>query len=208
MISGALDAPDVALWESDIREWGATDTAYEMRIAHVSPQLGSVDVYFNEVGVLPAAGNAIGSVAFGQMSTAVELTAVERVFYITPAGDDSIILFESNPLSLLSANSFTLALFDTDANDVGPVAAILINDAAGGGGRIIDTNTVSTGRFYQGSRDFPDSDIYIDDPLTSPVVSGHTFGDVTADIPIGVGDFPLRPARHCVALTNSSIALA
>ena len=191
VLSGALDAPDITVWESNTREWSGDETVYELQIGHASPTLGGVDVYLLDPGAAPAAGNQVATLSFTEVSPIEDFEQAEKVIAFTPAGDDSTILFQSQPLTLIATSSYLITAFDTDANDVGPVAISLMNTTTGGTGRLVDANDSATGRFYHASLSAPDVDIYVEDPLVEPLVVGHTFGEITEDRDIPSGDLPI-----------------
>lgn len=191
LISGALIAPDITVWETGIREWTGDETVYEVRLGHASSTLGPVDFYILDPGSAPAAGGQVATVSFAEASTAQEFESGEKIFVLTPAGDDSTILFQSEPITPLATSSYIIVAFDTDANDVGSVSMVLINTTQGSSGRLVDTNDSATGRFYHASFNAPDVDIYVEEPLVAPLVSGHTFGDITDDRDISSGSLPV-----------------
>lgn len=191
LVTGALAAPDIAVWEADVRQWSEGETVHEVRFAHTSATTGPVDVYFLDTGLVPVLGNQVATLSFSDTTELLEYESAEKVLFLTPEGDDSTILFQSQPLTLLPATTYVLAVFDTDENDIGPVSVVLLNTTAGGSGQLLDVNVQATARFFHASINFPDADIYIDDPLTAPVVAGHTFGDITGDVSIPAGTLPL-----------------
>ena len=191
VLTGAVDAPDVVVWEADIREWNGDETFYEIRFANLSNQLGPVDIYFDMPGVAPVAGNEVGTLDFGEVMPAMEVESGERVLILTPAGDPGTVLYESVTLTLLAANTYILSPFDADANDVGAVPTRVINLTTGGIGLVADASTQATARFFHTSQGMGNADIYADDPLTVPVVSNQAFGEVTGDMAIAPGDTPI-----------------
>ena len=42
LISGALEAPDVTVWEIPIREWSGNETVFELRIANTADTIGAI----------------------------------------------------------------------------------------------------------------------------------------------------------------------
>lgn len=191
LVSGALDAPDVTVWESSIREWSGDETVYELRFGHASPALGPIDVYLLDPGTAPAAGNEVATLSFAEVTPIQDFETAAKIIVFTPAGDDSTVLFQSEPLNLIATSSYLITAFDTDANDVGPVAVSLINYTTSSTGRLVNVNDPSTGRFYHASFNAPDVDIYFEDPLVAPLVAGQTFGEITSDIDIPLGDVPV-----------------
>ena len=127
LISGALDAPDITVWESSVREWTGEETVFEVRFANASPSLGAIDAYLLDPGSAPAAGNAVGTVAFTEITEIQDFESAELIIVLTPAGDDATILFQSQPLTLIAGSSYIIAPFDADANDVTPFSVSLMN---------------------------------------------------------------------------------
>ncbi len=191
VISGALAAPDITIWEADIREWAGSETVFEARMAHTAETLGDVDIYFADAAIPPVLGSQIATLAFGEIATPVDLEAGEYVMAVTPAGDDTTILFTSDAVTISAQTQFMISVFDGDENDLTPISVRLFNLSAGGTGALVDSRFPPTMRFIHASLDLGDADIYIDDPLTVPVVTDHTFTDVTPFIDVTGGDVPV-----------------
>ena len=189
LVSGALDAPDITLWESTVREWVGDETVFELRVANTSPSIGAIDVYMLDPGTLPVAGTEIASLSLTEISQLQDFESLEKIFVFTPAGDDTTILYQSQPVTPLPASSYILTVFDGDENDIAPYNVALINTQTSTSGNLVDANVGSTGRFFHASINAGDADIYLDEPLTTPVVAGHTFGDIT-----GAFDLPMTGA--------------
>ena len=191
LIGGALDAPTISLWEEPATAFTGDEDYSSLRIGHTAPSLGDVDVYFGPPGTVPVAGAAIGTLSYGEYLPPMDVTEGDYVLTYTPAGDPNTILFQSTTLTLLKQTTRLLTIFDPDENDTAPWSVRIINLDAGSSGVVADANHPSTARFIQASINFPDSDIYDDDPLTTPIVAGHTFRDVTGDIPVPSGTVPI-----------------
>jgi len=191
MISGEVAAPTITVWESDQREWGEAETVTEFRFGHAAATEDPVDVYLAAPGIAPADGEEIGTLAFGEVLPAIEMTAGEYVVTITAANDELDILFQSNSFITQAASSLLINLFDGDANDLGPLALISFNTAFGGVAVLSDSRTQPTIRFLHASKDLGAVDIFVEDTLTMPLVSGHVFKDVTDDVSVPAGFLPL-----------------
>ena len=191
IISGAVAAPAITVWESDIREWGEAETMTEFRFGHAAATQDPVDVYLAAPGIAPADGNEIGTLAFGEVLPALEMPAGQYVVTITAANDELDILFQSNSFFTEAASSLLINLFDGDANDLGPLALISFNTLSGGVAVLSDSRTQPTIRFLHASKDLGAVDIFIEDTLTMPLVSDHEFKDVTDDVPVPAGALPL-----------------
>jgi hypothetical protein len=185
LISGALAAPDITVWELPIREWADSETVFELRVANTADSLGDVDVYFSAPGIPPAPGNSIGTLAFGEVLPVADYESGEYVLTYTVAGDPSMVRFESAGFVLGAQSSVLLSIFDGDANDTGTWSARAYF-AAGGAGVISGVNATATARFYHATTALFTADIYTEETLTPPpVVADHVFSTYTDDI-----DFP------------------
>ncbi len=191
LVSGALDAPDITVWETASREWDGTETVFEIRFANASPSIGAVDVYLLDPGSLPVLGNQVGTIANTEITTAIDVEAADKIIFFTPAGDDSTILFESSSLGFIEGSAYLCTIFEGDANEVSPIAVRLMNTTVSTIGRLTDVNASPTARFYHASTTAGDADIYFEETLTMPVLTGHTFGDVSGDIEIPSGEVTL-----------------
>jgi len=191
VISGELAAPDITIWEANRREWVGSETVFEARMANLAESLGSVDIYFADAAIPPALGGQIATLAFGEIATPVDVEAGDYVMTITPAGDDTTILFVSDPVSVTARVQYMFTVFDGDENDLMPISVRLFNLGSGGSGTLVDTRFPPTMRFIHGAINFGDADIYIDDPLTVPVVTNHAFKDVTPFIDVTPGSLPV-----------------
>jgi len=191
VITGAVDAPDITIWEADRREWADTETAFETRMAHTAETLGGVDIYFADPVIPPALGAQIATLAFGEIAAPVDLEGGEYVMTITPAGDDTTILFESDPVTITARAQFMMTVFDGDENDLTSISVRLFNLTVGGTAVLVDSRFPPTMRFIHGGLNFGNADIYIDDPLTNPVVTDHAFKDITSFIDVTSGVLPV-----------------
>jgi hypothetical protein len=191
IISGAIASPDITLWESDSREWAGTETVFESQFGHTAASRGAVDVYLAFDGVAPVFEERIGTLAFGEVLPVTEFEEGNYVLTVTTAGDVSDVLFVTNPILLSAQSSFLFSIFDADANEFAPVSLALYNLNGGGSSLLADTRSNPTARFFHASKDFGATDIYIDDPITTPFVEAQNFGDVSVERPIPAGLLPL-----------------
>ena len=187
LISGALEAPDITVWEIPIREWSGTETVFELRIANTADSIGDVDVYFAPPGTAPMPGNALGTLSFGGVLPEADFESGNYVLTFTAAGDPSTVHFESITLFLNSQTSTLFSIFDTDPNDTG-LWSVRTFFAIGGSGLISAVDSAATARFYHASTALDTADIYNDETLmAAPIVIDHAFGDVTPDIEMPFG---------------------
>jgi len=191
IISGATAAPMITIWEGDERAWGESETAFELRFGHTAASLGEVDAYFLDPAIPPAQGSELGTVAFGEFVPATDLEAGTYVLTLTPAGDDTTILFQFDPVELVAQTQILISVFDGDANDLSPLAARAFNLTGGGAGALVDASAQPTIRLYHASMDFDTADIYFDDPLTTPAIEDHAFRDISGDLEVPAGTLPL-----------------
>jgi len=191
IISGAIAAPVITLWESDERTFDITDTVFEARFGHTAESLGDVEVYFADASVPPVLGAELGTLTFGEFIPAADFEAGEYVLTITASGDPLTVHFVSNPVTFTEQTAILISVFDGDANDLSPWAVRFFNQAAGGAGALLDSRFQPTIRLFHTSLGIGTTDIYTDDPLTTPFIAGHAFGDFTGDVEVPAGDLPL-----------------
>lgn len=191
LIGGALDSPTITLWQEPAKTFAGDENYMSLRIGHTAASLGDVDVYFAPPGTVPVLGTAVGTLSFGEYLPPMDVVEGDYVLTYTAAGDPGTVLFESSTLTFNAQTTLLLTIFDSDENDTSPWSVRLMNLVAGSSGLVPDANYPPTVRFLQASIMFPDSDIYDDDPLTTPIVAGHSFGDVTGDVPMPSGTVPI-----------------
>ncbi len=190
VLTGDLAAPDVLVWDIDEREWSDTETVFELRFSHLAASLGAVDVYLAPAAVVPVSGAAIGTLTYGEILPPVDLAAEQKVLTVTSAGNPSDVLYRTVALTYNARNSYLLAVFDGDETDVAPLSVRLVT-AAGSVSALPDVRYPPTIRFVQTAASMPAADIYDDETLANPIVLNHAFGDITADLPIAIGDADL-----------------
>ena len=202
VLTGDLAAPDVTLWEAPRRTFEEGETVFEARFGHAAPGQAAVDVYFAAPGIAPAPGQAIGSIAPGEVLAPADYEAGDWVLTLTAAGDPGTVLFTSRTLTPVVPGSYTFTIFNTDANDVAPVAVQLIS-ATGASSKVNDANFPPRLQLVQASTALATADVYLEDNgdmLTAPVVTDLAFRDVTAELPAFVGSnfltytTPMEPA--------------
>ncbi|MGA8203446.1 MAG: DUF4397 domain-containing protein [Woeseiaceae bacterium] len=191
IIGGTLAAPTITLWSEPEQVFTGDENYLSLRIAHTAVSLGDVDVYLLPPGTAPVLGQALGTLSYGEYLPPMDVDEGDYVLTYTAAGDPATVLFESRTLTLVSKTSKILTIFDSDENDVAPWSVRIMDLAAGSSSLVADANYPPTVRFLQASINFPDADIYDTDPLTAPIVTGHTFRDITGDIPMPSGTVPI-----------------
>jgi hypothetical protein len=191
IISGATAAPDITVWEGVVREWEGTETVFASRFGHTAASLGDIDVYFADPAIPPALGSQLGTLAFGEFIPAADFPEGDYVLTLTTAGDDTAILFQSDAVTLIAQSSLLFTVFDGDGNDLSPWAVRIFNTSVGGTSALADARFPPTLRFFHSSLNIGMTDVYVDDPLTVPLLEDHTFRDVTDDLPVSSGILPI-----------------
>ena len=187
LISGALAAPDITVWEMPIREWSGTETVFEARFAHTADSLGDIDVYFAAPGIAPMVGAEQGTLSFGEILPVADFESGDFVVTVTAAGDPMTVYFESDVVIPGPLASVVISIFDGDANELAPYALRMFNDA-GAVSVLAETNYPPTVRFYHASTALDLADVYNDETLMAPpFLTDHAFADVAGDIVLPAG---------------------
>lgn len=209
LISGTLTSPVVTLWETADRIFDADDTVFQARFAHTSNTLGTVDYYLAAAGVTPVTGEEVATLSFGEITDPIDFESGPYVITITTAGDPLDILYTSDESQILARSNLIITPFDGDADDVAPVVVRALS-TLGTAFTLPDSSYPATVEFLHASPDLGTSDIYDDETLLSQVVSGHSYLDLTAEIPFAAGDrtFRYTPAGTTAAITLESTLAA
>jgi hypothetical protein len=207
LASGTLESTVLTLWETSERDFADTDTVFQARFAHTSDTLQTIDVYFALDGVAPAAGEAVATLSFGEISAPIDFETGDYVVTLTTSGDPADILFQSKPNTVLQRSNLIITPFDGDANDTSPIVVRALSPL-GRAFTFHDPLYPSTLQFLHASQDLGSSDVYDDEALTSQVLTDHSFKQLTADAPIDAGEYQFfyTPAGDTSAVTVETTA--
>ncbi len=181
VLTGNAEAPDVTVWEADVREWSETETVFDARFGHVSASLGPVDVYLDPPDVVPALGGQIGTLAFGEVLPAADYEAGDYVVTVTAAGDPDTVYYRSGTLDLVARVQVTYTIADGDEVTTAPHVLVAL-PANGGAVAFPDARFSSTVRFVHGAINASAVDVFDDEMLTNAIVTGLGFGSVSGRI--------------------------
>jgi hypothetical protein len=121
----------------------------------------------------------------------MDFQAGDYVLTVTTAGMPGDILFTSDVITMQAATTMLFIIFDTDANDRGPVSVRAFNTETGASGTIVDPLFPPTVRFIHASQDLGAVDIYVDDPLTTPIIEDQDYLGISAEIEVPEGALPI-----------------
>lgn len=203
VISGTLGSPSVALWESTKRQFAASDTVFQVRFSQLANYFADpIDFYFAPAGVVPASGEAVASLSFGELAPARDFAAGSYVLTITSANNPADILFSSDETTFAAQTDLIIAPFDATANDI-PEFTVQVFGLSGGSGKLVDSSIPAAVEFMHAAIDLGISDIYDDEALLSQVLADHAYTDLSAEISItpGVNTFRYTPAGGTTAVT-------
>lgn len=190
VFAGSVTSPSVFVWDADGRSFTENETVFEGRLAHLAPGLGELDVYFDAPDVVPAAGMARGTLAYGEILPPFDTEAGDYVLTATTAGDPSDVVYQSSTVTYPSRAAFIIPLFEGDELDAAPYTARSFR-SNGGTTAMPDSRFPATLRLFQASIDLAVADVYTDEALSELLVADHAFGDVTGDLPIVAGETSL-----------------
>ena len=180
-LTGSIENPTVTTWATDLRQWDGTETVFEARFAHLSVSLGDIDVYFDAPANPPSAANLVATLAPGGIMDIRDFAAGQYVITITTAGDpDRVPVYTSGEQTFLEQRSHVISIFDGGANDTAPYILGSMT-TSGAFLRLADATYPPSIRFVHGAQTLPTVDVYYDELLTNPVVSGLAPGTATPD---------------------------
>jgi hypothetical protein len=194
VLTGTLADPSILVWETADREFTGTETIFEARFAHTAASLGNVDYYFAALGVGPLVGEEAGTLSFGDVLPSIDYEAGEYVLTITAEGMPGQVLYESAPTNFIATSQIIISSFDGDANTFAPVVGRAFTssfDSVGGSIIMPDTNYPPTAEFVNGSLAMGTVDIYEDALLSSQIVTGHAYKDVSDELEVSPEAYPV-----------------
>jgi len=194
VLTGTLADPSILVWETMDREFTGTESIFEARFAHTAASLGTVDYYFAALGVDPLVGEEAGTLSFGDILSSIDYEAGEYVLTITVEDMPDQVLYESAPANFNGAAQQIISSFDGDANTFAPVIAKAFAssfDSASGTILMPDINYPPTAEFVNGSLAIGTVDIYEDALLSSQIVAGHAYKDVSDELEVSPEAYPV-----------------
>lgn len=201
VLAGDIDTPQIVLWERPNPVWDGTETVFDIGAGHVNTTIGDVDVYFLPDGTPPALGNALGSVDFSERTADREEPAGDYVITLTARDDPSTVLFQSFPLVLAGATSYTIMLFDADPSITSPISVRLV-DLAGTSLEVGDVNFPATAQFVNAAFGSGNVDVVADGDFDNRLLVDLPFGIVSDDLDIEQG-----PVTYSYTPTGSTMSL-
>lgn len=193
LLSGTLANPELTLWEIAEREFAAGETVFQIRFSHNAEfyEMTDLDYYLAPMGVAPMAGQALSTVAFGDLGAPLDVEADTYVLTITSAGNAGDILYTSNELVLAAATNLIISSFDAPPSRTTEFTVHIIG-AQAGSTEIADNAALTTVEFVHASNDLGTVHIYDDEGLSSQVLADHMYTDVSPEITIPAGDNTFR----------------
>lgn len=186
VLGGTFSNPETFLWERPEAEWDGSETVFDLGAGNINTTLGEVDVYVLPPATPPVLGNALGSINFGENTADAQLAAGDYAVVLTAKDDPATVLFESAPITLGGANTYNLVVFDADPSITAPISVRLI-DLTGGSVELPDVNFSATAQFVNAAFGTGDVDVVAAGDFANPLLSGLTYGAVSADLDIDTG---------------------
>jgi hypothetical protein len=184
-LTGTLTDPAIVLWESPERAWSGSETVLEASAGHLAPSVAELDVYLAPPGTAPAAGQARGSLAFGDKLPPFEFENGDYVLILTAAGDPSNVLFISPTQDLAERTSLLFTIQDADPSITSGISVQRVT-RDGASIQLGDAGVRPTRRFIHAALGTGNLDVVVDDDFAAPVVSDLAYGAVSADVPVPV----------------------
>lgn len=181
VLTGSVANPEILLWETDEREWEDNETELQVAAGHLAPGTGTVDVYFVPQGSDPAAGEALGSLSFGERLPDVSFEEGDYEFIVTAPGDPSTVLFESTSREYAAQTSLLFTIQDADPSITSSLSVRRINQN-GSSAEVPQRGAPPTQRFFHAALGTGPVDVYVDENFATPRVANLAFGELSTDL--------------------------
>ncbi len=186
-LTGTVAAASIVVWETPERTFDESDTVFEASAGHLAAGRGDLDVYLAAPGTAPAAGQARGTLAFGEILPPFELESGSWVLSVTSAGNPGDVLFRSGTQSIDERTRLLFTIQDADPSLTNDLNVLRVT-RGGAASRLADSRFRPTRRFFHAAFGTAGLDVVVDDNFGAPVVSGLTFGQVSADVAVPAGE--------------------
>jgi|GEM_PF-2028331 len=204
VLSGSLESPQLYLWEQFGRDWAeeistaaeneTEITVMEVSFGHISPALGTVDIYLEDPGTSPQAAVPKATLNYSEFESAIELAVGDYQLVVTPAGDPNTYLFASDPFYISAATSTLVTLIDDGGYTTAEFSVRLI----GLGAELTNINSsaiISAGHSALGTGPL---DLFDSADFGSPLIEDLGFGVISPEIEVDVGflNMVVTPANN------------
>lgn len=186
-LTGSLDDPSIVLWETPERMWNGDETVLEISAGHLAPSVGDLDVYLAAPGTAPVAGDARGTLSFGDKLEPFEVEAGDYVLTLTTAGDPSDVLFRSTTHGLTERTSITYTVQDADPSITSTVS-VQRASRNGSTSNVADARFPATRRFFHAAHGVTNVDVVADEDFNAPLVANLAFGTLSNDVAVPAGE--------------------
>ncbi len=185
-LTGTVDSPSIVVWETPERSFEEGETLFQSSVGHLAPGSGDLDVYLAPPGTAPAAGQARGTLAFGDMLPPFDAESGDWVLTVTAAGDPAAVLFRSGTQAIEERSTLLFTILDADPS---VTSQLVVQRSVNGGspGRLGDSRFPPTRQFFHAASGTAAIDVVADDDFAAPIVSGLAFGQVSPDVAVPAG---------------------
>lgn len=187
VLAGTPQAPRVIALEQPVPTFDPESTALEIWFGNIAPSAGSVDLYVGAPGFDPAAATPrAAAVAVQGFSSITVIESGEYEIVATVAGQPGSELFRSETATLPPVDRVLINLFDSEGETTGDHVVVLSGEITGA--RLIDQSAPAQVQLVHTSLNAGNIDLYINEPLTTPVFADAPFGFVSVPTTIAEAD--------------------
>jgi hypothetical protein len=119
VLTGTAEQPETVTWDQPARDWAeevansdVEITVLEVSFGHAALGRGPLDFYLGPSPLDPTASSPVASLSYSDLSAIVEIDAGTQEIIVTPAGDPTTVVYESDVLSLPNVTSLLFVAFD------------------------------------------------------------------------------------------------
>jgi Domain of unknown function (DUF4397) len=186
-LTGTVNTPSIIVWETPEPAFEESETVFEASAGHLAAGRGNLDVYLAPPGTVPAAGQARGTLAFGEILPPFEAEAGDWVLTVTAAGDPADVLFRSNTQAIAERTGVLFTIQDSEPSLTSELSVQRVL-RGGGAAQLADSRFPPTRRFFHAASGTAALDVVIDEDFAAPAVSGLAFGQVSPDVAVPAGE--------------------
>lgn len=204
VLTGTFDNPQIFLWTQPRRDWdqelidaadnGTEITELVVSFGHAAGGVDAVDVYFEAPDTDITTATPIATMAFGELATPTTIEAGIYQLTLTPAGDPNTVLYASEELDVLAANTALFTVMENGGISTQAVSVQLYVDSLGS--TVSDITTPGELSVVHAAPDAGAVDVFDSTDFDTPLVSDLAFGQLSGDLVVADGeiDVAVTPA--------------
>jgi hypothetical protein len=156
----------------------------EVQVIHAAPSGPAFDVFVTAPDAELAGATAIGSVAFEEATSPLDLAPGDYALALTEAGNPANVLFTSAPFTVAGGASLAFVVVQEAGEGLSPYSVVIAGTSTGG---LVDKNAPAGLEIVNAAADGAARDVYLDDDFGAPLAAAVPSPAVAMQVTVAPG---------------------